>query len=78
MKTYNAKATGNLYFSESFASIDIGGESCSIESIIFDMLKSLKKENELVSEARGTLNITFTREPDQLIMNGLVTKEEKA
>ena len=42
------------------------------------MMKSLKKEENLGIEACGTLNITFTREPEKLTVNGIVKKEEKA
>ena len=58
--------------------IRVDGQTYGIEKLIYEMMKSLKKEENLGIEACGTLNITFTREPEKLTVNGTVKKEEKA
>lgn len=78
LKNYSIEATGSLYCSESFASIYVDGQSYGIENLIFEMMKSPKKEGNLCIETCGTLNITFTRKPEKLTVNGTVKKEEKA
>lgn len=78
LKNYSIEATGTLYCSENFAAIYVDGQSYGIEKLIYEMMKSLKKEENLGMETCGTLNITFTREPDKLTVNGIVKKEEKA
>lgn len=77
-KNYSIEATGTLYCSENFAAICVDGQSYGIEKLIYEMMKSLKKEENLGVETCGTLNITFTREPEKLTVNGIVKKEEKA
>lgn len=78
LKNYSIKATGSLYCSENFAAICVDGQSYGIEKLIYEMMKSLKKEENLGVETCGTLNITFTREPEKLTVNGIVKKEEKS
>lgn len=78
MKNYSIEATGSLYCSENFATICVDGQTYGIEKLIYEMMKSLKKEEDLGIETCGTLNITFTREPEKLTVNGIVKKEEKA
>ena len=78
LKNYSIKATGSLYCSENFAAIYVDGQAYGIEKLIYEMMKSLKKEENLGIETCGTLNITFTREAEKLTVNGIVTKEEKA
>lgn len=78
MKNYSIEATGSLYCSENFATICVDGQTYDIEKLIYEMMKSLKKEEDLGIETCGTLNITFTREPEKLTVNGIVKKEEKA
>lgn len=78
LKNYSIKATGNLYCSEGFADICVDGQSYGIEKLIYEMMKSLKKEENLGIETRGTLSITFTREAEKLTVNGTVKREEKA
>lgn len=78
LKNYSIEATGTLYCSESFAAICVDGQSYGIEKLIYEMMKSLKKEESIGMETCGTLNITFTREPEKLTVNGIVKKEEKA
>lgn len=78
MKNYSIEATGSLYCSENFAAICVDGQTYGIEKLIYEMMKSLKKEENIGLETCGTLNITFTREPEKLTVNGIVTKEEKA
>lgn len=77
LKNYSIEATGTLYYSENFAAIYVDGQSYGIEKLIYEMMKSLKKEENLGMETCGTLNITFTREPEKLTVNGTVKKEEK-
>lgn len=77
LKNYSIEATGTLYCSENFAIICVDGQSYGIEKLIYEMMKSLKKEENLGMETCGTLNITFTREPEKLTVNGIVKKEEK-
>lgn len=78
LKNYSIEATGSLYCSENFATICVDGQTYDIEKLIYEMMKSLKKEENLGIEMCGTLNITFTRETEKLTVNGIVTKEEKA
>lgn len=78
LKNYSIEATGTLYCSENFAAICVDGQSYGIEKLIYEMMKSLKKEENLGVETCGTLNITFTREREKLAVNGIVKKEEKA
>lgn len=78
MKNYSIEATGSLYCSENFATICVDGQTYGIEKLIYEMMKSLKKEENLGIETCGTLNITFTREAEKLTVNGTVKKEEKA
>lgn len=78
LKNYSIEATGSLYCSENFTTICVDGQTYDIEKLIYEMMKSLKKEENLGIETRGTLNITFTREPEKLTVNGTVKKEEKA
>lgn len=77
LKNYSIEATGTLYCSENFAAICVDGQSYGIEKLIYEMMKSLKKEENLGVETCGTLNITFTREREKLAVNGIVKKEEK-
>lgn len=78
LKNYSIEATGSLYCSENFATICVDGQTYGIEKLIYEMMKSQKKEENLGIETCGTLNITFTREAEKLTVNGIVTKEEKA
>lgn len=78
LKNYNIEATGSLYCSENFTTIRVDGQTYDIEKLIYEMMKSLKNEENLGIETCGTLNITFTREPEKLTVNGTVKKEEKA
>lgn len=78
MKNYNIEATGSLYCSENFTTICVDGQTYGIEKLIYEMMKSLKKEENLGIETCGTLSITFTREAEKLTVNGTVKKEEKA
>ena len=78
LKNYSIEATGSLYCSENFAAICVDGQTYGIEKLIYEMMKSLKKEENLGIETRGTLNITFTRKAEKLTVNGTVKKEEKA
>ena len=78
LKNYSIEATGSLYCSENFAAICVDGQTYGIEKLIYEMMKSLKNEENLGIETCGTLNITFTREPEKLTVNGIVKKEEKA
>ena len=78
LKNYSIEATGSLYCSENFAAICVDGQSYGIEKLIYEMMKSLKKEENLGIETRGTLNITFTRKAEKLTVNGTVKREEKA
>lgn len=78
LKNYNIEATGSLYCSENFTTIRVDGQSYGIEKLIYEMMKSLKKEENLGIETCGTLNITFTRKLEKLTVNGTVKKEEKA
>ena len=78
MKNYSIKATGSLYCSENFAAIYVDGQAYGIEKLIYEMMKSLKKEEGIGIETCGTLSITFTREAEKLTVNGTVKKEEKA
>ena len=78
LKNYSIEATGSLYCSENFAAICVDGQSYGIEKLLFEMMKSLKKEENLGIETCGTRNITFTREAEKLTVNGTVKKEEKA
>lgn len=78
LKNYNIEATGSLYCSENFTTIRVDGQTYDIEKLIYEMMKSLKNEENLGIETRGTLNITFTREPEKLTVNRIVKKEEKA
>nr|DAR72851.1 MAG TPA: hypothetical protein [Caudoviricetes sp.] len=78
LKNYNIEATGSLYCSENFTTIRVDGQTYDIEKLIYEMMKSLKNEENLGIETCGTLNITFTREPEKLTVNGIVKKEEKA
>lgn len=78
LKNYSIEATGSLYCLENFATICVDGQTYCIEKLIYEMMKSLKKEENLGIETCGTLNITFTREAEKLTVNGIVTKEEKA
>lgn len=58
LKNYNIEATGSLYCSENFTTIRVDGQTYGIEKLIYEMMKSLKKEENLGIEACGTLNIT--------------------
>lgn len=78
LKNYSIEATGSLYCSENFAAICVDGQTYGIEKLIYEMMKSLKKEENLGIETCGTLNITFTRNAEKLTVNRIVTKEEKA
>lgn len=78
LKNYNIEATGSLYCSENFTTIRVDGQTYGIEKLIYEMMKSLKKEENLGIETCGTLNITFTRKLEKLTVNGTVKKEEKA
>ena len=78
LNNYSIEATGSLYCSENFATIRVNGQSYGIEKLIYEMMKSLKKEENLGIETCGTLNITFTRKLEKLTVNGTVKKEEKA
>ena len=78
LKNYSIEAKGSLYCTENFTTIRVDGQSYSIEKLICEMMKSLKKEENIGIETCGTLNITFTREPEKLTVNGTVKKEEKA
>ena len=78
LKNYNIEATGSLYCSENFTTIRVDGQTYGIEKLIYEMMKSLKKEENLGIETCGTLNITLTRELEKLTVNGTVKKEEKA
>lgn len=78
LKNYRIEATGSLYCSENFAAICVDGQTYGIEKLIYEMMKSLKKEENLGIETCGTLNITFTRKTEKLTVNGTVKKEEKA
>lgn len=78
LKNYSIEATGSLYCSENFATICVDGQTYGIEKLIYEMMKSLKKEENLGIETCGTLNITFTRNAEKLTVNRIVTKEEKA
>ena len=78
LKNYNIEATGSLYCSENFTTIRVDGQTYDIEKLIYEMMKSLKNEENLGIETCGTLNITFTREAEKLTVNGTVKKEEKA
>ena len=78
LKNYNIEATGSLYCSENFTTIRVDGQTYGIEKLIYEMMKSLKNEENLGIETCGTLNITFTRKLEKLTVNGTVKKEEKA
>lgn len=78
LKNYNIEATGSLYCSENFTTICVDGQTYGIEKLIYEMMKSLKKEENIGIETCGTLNITFTRKAEKLTVNGTVKKEEKA
>lgn len=78
LKNYRIEATGSLYCSESFAIICVDGQTYGIEKLIYEMMKSLKKEENIGIETFGTLNITFTRKAEKLTVNGTVKREEKA
>lgn len=78
MKNYSIEATGSLYCSENFAAICVDGQTYGIEKLIYEMMKSLKKEENIGIETCGTLNITFTRKAEKLTVNGTVKREEKA
>lgn len=78
LKNYRIEATGSLYCSENFATICVDGQTYGIEKLIYEMMKSLKKEENLGIETCGTLNITFTRKAENLTVNGTVKREEKA
>ena len=78
LKNYSIEATGSLYCSENFTTICVDGQTYGIEKLIYEMMKSLKKKENLGIETCGTLNITFTREAEKLTVNGTVKKEEKA
>jgi hypothetical protein len=78
LKNYSIEATGSLYCSENFATICVDWQTYGIEKLIYEMMKSLKKEENLGIETCGTLNITFTRKAEKLTMNGTVKREEKA
>lgn len=78
LKNYSIEATGSLYCSENFATICVDGQTYGIEKLIYEMMKGLKKEENLGIETCGTLNITFTRKLEKLTVNGTVKKEEKA
>lgn len=78
LKNYSIEATGSLYCSENFATICVDGQTYGIEKLIYEMMKILKKEENLGIETCGTLNITFTREAEKLTVNGTVKREEKA
>ena len=78
LKNYNIEATGRLYCSENFTIICVDGQTYGIEKLIYEMMKSLKKEENIGIETCGTLNITFTRKAEKLTVNGTVKREEKA
>ena len=78
LKNYSIEATGSLYCSENFATICVDGQTYGIEKLIYEMMKSLKKEENLGIETCGTLNITLNRKAEKLTMNGTVKREEKA
>lgn len=78
LKNYSIEATGSLYCSENFATICVDGQTYGIEKLIYEMMKSLKKEENLGIETCGTLNITFTRKLEKLTVNRTVKREEKA
>lgn len=78
LKNYNIEATGSLYCSENFTTICVDGQTYDIEKLIYEMMKSLKKEENIGIETCGTLNITFTRKAEKLTVNGTVKREEKA
>lgn len=78
LKNYNIEATGSLYCSENFTTIRVDGQSYGVEKLIYEMMKSLKKEENIGIETCGTLNITFTRKAEKLTVNGTVKREEKA
>lgn len=78
LKNYSIEATGSLYCSENFTTICVDGQTYGIEKLIYEMMKSLKNEENLGIETCGTLNITFTRKLEKLTVNGTVKKEEKA
>lgn len=78
LKNYSIEATGSLYCSENFATICVDGKTYGIEKLIYEMMKSLKKEENLGIETCGTLNITFTRKAEKLTVNRTVKREEKA
>ena len=78
LKNYSIEATGSLYCSENFATICVDGQTYGIEKLIYEMMKILKREENLGIETCGTLNITFTRKAEKLTMNGTVKREEKA
>lgn len=78
LKNYSIEATGSLYCSENFAAICVDGQTYGIEKLIYEMMKSLKNEENIGIETCGTLNITFTRKLEKLTVNGTVKKEEKA
>lgn len=78
LKNYSIEATGSLYCSENFATICVDGQTYGIEKLIYEMMKNLKKEENLGIETCGTLNITFTKKAEKLTVNGTVKKEEKA
>lgn len=78
LKNYSIEATGSLYCSENFATICVDGQTYGIEKLIYEMMKILKKEENLGIETCGTLNITFTRKAEKLTVNGTVKREEKA
>ena len=78
LKNYSIEATGSLYCSENFTTIRVDGQTYDIEKLIYEMMKSLKNEENLGIETCGTLNITFTRKAEKLTVNGTVKKEEKA
>ena len=78
LKNYNIEATGSLYCSENFTTICVDGQTYGIEKLIYEMMKSLKKEENIGIETCGTLNITFTRKAEKLTVNGTVKGEEKA
>ena len=44
LKNYSIEATGSLYCSENFATICVDGQTYGIEKLIYEMMKSLKKE----------------------------------
>lgn len=78
LKNYSIEATGSPYCSENFATICVDGQTYGIEKLIYEMMKSLKKEENLGIETCGTLNITFTRKAEKLTVNRTVKREERA